>query len=153
MKKEKTSRIRLSSDKGIVLFDGFCNLCSWSVQFILKRDPKDYFKFAALQSEVGKQLLMQLEFAQNLNNSVILIEKDKVYSKSEAALKITRKLRGLWPIFYIFILIPKPVRDYIYNMIARNRFNWFGKKDSCYVPEKDYSEKFYSSNFPSSSNL
>jgi predicted DCC family thiol-disulfide oxidoreductase YuxK len=142
MKKEKTSQIRLSSDNSIILFDGFCNLCSWSVQFILKRDSKDYFRFASLQSDIAEKISDEFNIPKGFYKSLVLIENNRVYFQSNAALKIARKLRGLWPIFYVFILIPKPVRDYIYNIIAINRFKWFGKKDNCYTPTKKYSEKF-----------
>ena len=142
MKKGKTSQIRLLSDNGIILFDGFCNLCSWSVQFILKRDSKNYFRFASLQSEIAERFLKDFNIPKGFYQSLVLIENNRVYFRSNAALKIARKLRGLWPILYVFILIPKPVRDYIYNIIAINRFKWFGKKEICFLPEKDYSEKF-----------
>ncbi len=144
MKKEKTSPTKLLSDKnkGIILFDGFCNLCSWAVQFIIKRDSKNYFRFASLQSNIAEQFLEEFNIPKRFYQSLVLIENNQIYFQSDAALKITRKLKGHWSIFYYFITIPKPVRDYIYNIIAVNRFKWFGKKDSCYTPRKDYSEKF-----------
>ncbi len=142
MQKEKISQIKLSSDKSIILFDGLCNLCSWSVQFVLKRDSKDYFRFTSLQSEIAEHLSDEFNIPKGFYKSLVLIENKRVYFLSDAALKIARKLRGLWPILYVFILIPKPVRDYIYNIIVINRFKWFGKKELCFVPERNYSEKF-----------
>lgn len=142
MQKEKISQIKLSFNKGLILFDGLCNLCSWSVQFIIKRDSKDYFRFASLQSEIAKQLLKDFNVPKGFYQSVVLIENNKVFIKSNAALKITRKLKGLWPALFSFIIIPKIFRDYIYDLIAKNRFKWFGKKEVCFSPTEDYSRKF-----------
>jgi len=142
MLKEKTSQIKLLSDKRIILFDGLCNLCSWSVQFILKRDSKDYFRFSSMQSEVAEQLSNEFNIPKGFYQSLVLKENNSVYFKSDAVLRIAKKLKGLWPVFYVFILVPKPVRDYIYNIIALNRFKWFGKKEVCFLPEKNYSGKF-----------
>lgn len=128
--------------KSIILFDGFCNLCSWSVNFILKRERKDFFRFASLQSEKTRQLLNNFGLNENFDASVILIENEVVYMKSEAALRITKKLRGAWPLLYVLLIIPKTLRDYIYTLIAKNRFKWFGKRNTCYLPEKNLNYKF-----------
>lgn len=95
MKKAKASQIKLSSDKGLVLFDGYCNLCSWSVQFILKRDSKDYFRFASLQSEIANQFFKDYNIPKGFYQSIVLIENNAVYFKSDAALRIAHKLKGL----------------------------------------------------------
>lgn len=142
MKKAKASQIKLSSDKGLVLFDGYCNLCSWSVQFILKRDSKDYFRFASLQSEIANQFFKDYNIPKGFYQSIVLIEKNAVYFKSDAALRIAHKLKGLWPVLYSFKITPKAFRDYIYTIIAKNRFKWFGKKEICYVPNEKYLVKF-----------
>jgi len=130
------------SKKGIVLFDGYCNLCSWSVNFIIKRDVQDHFRFVSLQSEVGSYFLKKFKITDNFEQSVVLVEGNSVYFKSDAALRITKSLRHLWPLAHIFMILPKLIRDGIYNFIATNRFNWFGRKGSCYAPKKDLSYKF-----------
>lgn len=131
-----------SIPKNIILFDGFCNLCSWSVKFILKRDKKDIFRFASLQSETGKRILSEFKLPVDFEKSVVLIENNSVYFNSEAALRISKNLRHLWPLLFVLILVPKFVRDSIYNFIAKNRFKWFGQRNSCYSPEKNYDYKF-----------
>ncbi|MFP4024685.1 MAG: thiol-disulfide oxidoreductase DCC family protein [Thiohalospira sp.] len=132
----------LPQNKGIVLFDGYCNLCSWSVQFIIKRHKKDYFRFTSLQSTTGKQIADKFKIPFISAESVILIENESVYYKSTAALRIARKLNGLWPLSYVFIIIPKFIRDYIYTIIAKNRFKWFGRRTECYLPEKNEQKLF-----------
>jgi len=132
----------LPKNKGIVLFDGYCNLCSWSVQFIIKRHKKDYFRFASLQSPTGNQLTDKYKIPSDNTESVVLIENESVYFKSTAALRIAKKLTGLWPLSYCFIIVPIFIRDYIYSVIAKNRFKWFGKRTECYLPEKDKQELF-----------
>lgn len=139
----KNSSIKdLDRKKGIILFDGYCNLCSWSVHFIIKRDVKDHFRFASLQSDVSYQLLSKLKVSGDFNQSVVLVEGNSVYFESNAALQITKRLRHLWPLLYILIIIPRPIRDTIYRFIAKNRYKWFGKKNSCYMPIEDLSYKF-----------
>lgn len=133
---------RSLKNKGIVLFDGYCNLCSGSVKFILKRDKKDYFRFTSIQSEIGQQYLSDIKISTELNNSVILIENGKVYYKSTAALRIAKKLKGLWFLFYIFIIIPSTIRNFIYMIISKNRYKWFGKKTECFLPEEKYKHSF-----------
>ena len=117
--------------KCIVLFDGYCNLCSSAVQFILKHDKKKRFHFGSLQSDLGQKLLLEHHFPTKDFNSLVLIEDGKIYTKSTAALKIAKSLNGIWPIFYSAIIIPKIIRDPVYNWIAKNRYKWFGKKDQC----------------------
>jgi len=132
----------LPRNKGIVLFDGYCNLCSWAVQFIIKRHKKDYFRFLSLQSARGMQLVDRFKVPFPPNESFVLIENETIYTKSTAALRIAKKLTGLWPLSYSFIVVPKFIRDYIYSVIAKNRFKWFGKRTECYLPEKDEQELF-----------
>ncbi len=114
----------------IVLFDGVCNLCNASVQFILKRDRHRQFYFASLQSETGKQLSAQFHLDSSLSRSFILIDNGKVYTHSRAALQVAKDLGGPWQLFYAFIIIPPFIRDGIYNWIAKNRYQWFGKQAS-----------------------
>nr|WP_259545673.1 thiol-disulfide oxidoreductase DCC family protein [Heyndrickxia oleronia] len=126
---------------GIILFDGVCNFCNGSVQFIIKRDQNKYFKFASLQSEVGAKLLMEYGVNSSLD-SFVLIEDGKLYTKSEAALRVCRSLNGLWKWGYAFRIIPLPIRNLIYDIIAKNRYRWFGKRDSCMIPSKEDQERF-----------
>ena len=126
----------------IVLFDGVCNLCSGSVQFIIKRDVKGVFKFASLQSSFGQQQLDNFKIDKNLLHSIILLQGDKFFQRSDAALEISRQLSGAWPVLYIFKIIPRFLRDGIYNIIARNRYRLFGKMDACWIPTPELKERF-----------
>lgn len=125
----------------IIIFDGVCNLCNRAVQFILKYDPYGKFVFTAMQSETGKNLRQSYHIAPSVD-SIILIEGDHAYSNSDAALRIARRLVGLWPFFYGFIIVPKPIRDAVYKFIARNRYRWFGKHDVCLIPSPKYRDRF-----------
>ena len=126
----------------IILFDGVCNLCNSSVNFIIDRDKKNIFKFAALQSESGQKLLDKFGLNQNDFDSVVLVDENKFYSKSTAALKIVKEFPSLWKALYIFIIIPVPIRNFFYDLIAKNRYRWFGKKDSCRMPSPELKNKF-----------
>lgn len=126
----------------IILFDGVCNLCNSSVNFIIDRDKKNIFKFAALQSETGQKFLNKFGMDQNDFDSVVLVDENKFYSKSSAALKIVKEFPFLWKALYIFIIIPAPLRNFFYDLVAKNRYNWFGKKDSCRMPSPELKNKF-----------
>ncbi|MCD5324607.1 MULTISPECIES: thiol-disulfide oxidoreductase DCC family protein [Pontibacillus] len=126
---------------GIVLFDGECNFCDQSVQFIIKRDPEGYFSFASLQSEIGQELLHKHQIPTH-TDSFILIEDNQAYTKSSAALNVCKHLKGAWKGLRIFTLVPKFVRDRVYDVIAKNRYKWFGKKDSCMLPSKEIRKRF-----------
>ena len=115
-------------NKSILLFDGVCNLCNASVNFIIKHDKKAHFKFASLQSDAAKELLLQYKAKKIKMDSIILIENGTFYKKSTAALIISKKLNGGFKILYVFIIIPTFIRDWVYNYIAKNRYKWFGKK-------------------------
>ena len=128
----------------IILFDGVCNLCSGSVQFIIKRDPRQRFMFASLQSEFGQSTLTKLGLDPNELHSIILLSDEKVYERSDAALLIARRLSGLWPLFYGFRILPRLFRDWVYNLIARNRYKIFGKKNECWIPSPDLASRFVS---------
>ena len=125
----------------IVLFDGLCNLCNGSVQFIIRRDPKACFKFASLQSDIGNSLLEEYNIPRN-TDSFILIENGKYYQRSTAALRVCKHLKGFWKVFYIFIIVPRPVRDLVYWFVSKNRYKWFGKQDSCMMPTVEYKQRF-----------
>ncbi|OLS38531.1 thiol-disulfide oxidoreductase DCC family protein [Bacillus sp. MRMR6] len=125
----------------IILFDGVCNLCNSSVQFIINRDPNAYFKFASLQSEMGQKLLKECGYQTEMK-SFVLIEDHKVYIKSTAALRVCLKLSGAWSIFSVFRVIPPVIRDKIYDLFAKNRYQWFGKKDSCMLPTPEMKQRF-----------
>lgn len=119
----------------VVLFDGVCNLCNGTVQLILKRDKKHYFKFASLQSDFAQKQLPVLKNEEKVPDSIVLLENGILYYRSTAALKIAGKLSGAWPLCRVFLLIPVFVRDAVYNFIARHRYQWFGKKNSCLLSD------------------
>lgn len=125
---------QINENKPIVLFDGVCNLCNAAVRFIIKRDKKKIFTLSPLQSSFSEELNQQFHFKKPLLNSIVLIENNKVYDKSTAALRVVKKLNGPIKLLYIFIIIPPFIRDAIYNVIAKNRYRWFGKT-SCEVEE------------------
>ncbi|GHB35205.1 thiol-disulfide oxidoreductase DCC family protein [Mongoliitalea lutea] len=126
----------------IVLFDGVCNLCNNSVDFIIRRDTKNVFKVGAIQDAHTQKLLDSYEIPADYLDSLIYIHKDQVYFKSRGALEIARNLGGLWPILYGLIIIPAFIRDPIYDWIARNRYRWFGKKETCRLPTPEERAKF-----------
>lgn len=128
--------------KSVLLFDGVCNLCNSSVQFILARDPKAKFRFASLQSDEGQELLQAFEDRPSDLSSVVLIEDGQLYARSDAALRVARQLSGGWPLLYAFIVLPRALRDAVYNWIARNRYRWFGKRDSCMIPSPELRSRF-----------
>ncbi|WP_453994328.1 thiol-disulfide oxidoreductase DCC family protein [Bacillus nitroreducens] len=127
--------------KDIILFDGVCHFCNNSVQFILKRDKKQRYQFASLQSDVGRSFLRKHGISENLN-SFVLIEGDQYYTKSTAALRICRNLTG--PVRYLsyFRYIPAPIRDIFYHVIANNRYKWFGKQETCMLPSPEVRKRF-----------
>lgn len=126
----------------IVFFDGVCNLCQRSVQFILPRDPGGNFLFASLQEGLANQLIPDVITSTNGQGSIILWEEGKVSYRSTAVLRIAKKLSGLWPLLYVFILVPPFIRDGVYNFIAKNRYRWWGKTDTCMVPSKEWVKRF-----------
>jgi predicted DCC family thiol-disulfide oxidoreductase YuxK len=129
---------------GIVLFDGVCNLCSASVNFIMSRDKSDYFQFAALQSDAGKAMLAENGFQVGTLDTLVLQEGRKVYTRSTAALRIARRLSGAWPLVYALIIIPRSMRDFAYDVIAKNRYRLFDKRETCRVPTPEERGKFLS---------
>lgn len=125
----------------IILFDGECNFCDKSVQFIIKRDPNGYFKFASLQSEIGEELLKKYQVPSSID-SIILIQNDQYYIKSSAALRICKYLKGPWKLFSTLIIVPRPIRNFFYGIIAKNRYKWFGKQESCMLPTPEQRKRF-----------
>lgn len=131
-------------EQPVILFDGVCNLCNGAVQFIIKHDKKKVFRFASLQSETGQQLLVKYHLPLNELNSFILIENNKAYNRSTGALRVAKKLNGILPWLYGFIIIPKIFRDSIYDWVATNRYKWFGKKEECMIPTQELKARFLS---------
>jgi len=135
----------METDKKIVLFDGVCNFCNSTVQRIIKRDDNDIFRFATLQSEVGKKLVSERKIDTSKVDSIILIEPGIAYHiKSDAALKIGRHLKGYRTISKVLNLIPSGLRNIVYDFVARNRYKWYGKKDQCMIPTPELKVKFLS---------
>jgi predicted DCC family thiol-disulfide oxidoreductase YuxK len=126
----------------IILFDGICNFCNASVNKIIEHDKKNVFKFAAIQSEAGKIILTEFSIDTSKTDSILLIENNTIFTKSTAVLKIAKQLSGLYKLSYAFIIIPPFIRNAIYDFIAKNRYKWFGKKESCMIPTKEVSGKF-----------
>jgi len=126
----------------IILFDGVCNLCNDSVTFIIKHDKKDTFKFTALQSAVGMIMVTEHNIDTSKTDSIILMDGDTFYTKSTAALMISKHLSGGYPLLYGFLIVPKFIRNLVYDFIARNRYKWFGKKENCMIPTPELKKKF-----------
>ncbi|MDQ7039477.1 MAG: thiol-disulfide oxidoreductase DCC family protein [Rhodothermus sp.] len=141
----KAQRSPEKARHGIVLFDGVCNLCNGFVNFIMDRDPAGYFKFGALQSEAARPYLERLGLQPDYMDSIVLIENDRCYRDSTAALRILRRLKGPWPLLYGLIVVPRPLRDAVYRWIARNRYRWFGRREQCRVPTPDLLARFLDS--------
>ena len=126
----------------ILLFDGVCNLCNASVLFVIRRDKKKEIKYAAIQSKQGKMLLQQYHIEEAYLGSLIFIEDGKVYLKSTGALRLSKYLKGLWPVLYLFIFVPPFIRNAVYDFVAKNRYQWFGKKETCMVPTVELKSLF-----------
>jgi predicted DCC family thiol-disulfide oxidoreductase YuxK len=126
----------------IILFDGICNLCNVAIQYVIKHDSEAVFQFASLQSEAGQNLLKEYNLPHNNFNSFVLIEEDKVYTKSTAALKVAKQLNGGIKLLYGFIIVPAFIRNCVYNIIASNRYKWFGKKNECMIPTPSLQSRF-----------
>ena len=127
--------------RSIVLFDGVCNFCSDSVNFIIRHDTKNRFAFAPLQSGKGIELRAKYGIDDDID-SIVLIEDDRAFTKSTAALRIAKRLGGIWALAYAFIIVPRPVRDYLYELFAKYRYRLFGKKDECMLPTPEVRARF-----------
>lgn len=132
----------MKSEFPVIFFDGFCNLCNGAVQFTIERDQNAVFKFSSLQSDYAKEKLTPYNIAPQQGESMVLLEDGKVYQRSSAALRVARKLSGLWPLLYGFIILPRFIRDGIYNFVGKNRYKWFGRQESCWVPTPELKNRF-----------
>ncbi len=127
---------------GIILFDGVCNFCNGSVNFIIENDSADHFRFTPLQSEIGQELLAKYNINKVDTDSVVLIENEKAYTHSNAVLKIAQKLGGIYSAAYGLMIVPKFIRDFFYKTFAKYRYKLFGKKDVCMMPTPEIRRKF-----------
>ena len=135
--------LHLPQNKKIILFDGVCNLCDAAVQFVIKHDKKDVFRFVSLQSELGQQILKHIGINPSNIDSIILYQPGiAYYYKSAAALEIARSLGGFFHFGTIFKIIPTGIRNQLYDYIAKNRYKWYGKKETCLVPSTENKSKF-----------
>ncbi len=128
-------------EQPIILFDGVCNLCTRSVRFIIRRDPRARFRFAALDSPAAVGLAKAAGGPVH-TDTIALVEGGRIFTRSTAALRIARGLRWPWPLLYGFIAVPRPLRDWVYRIVARNRYRWFGRGDACMVPTPDLRDRF-----------
>ncbi len=126
----------------ILLFDDVCNLCNDFVKQIITRDQKGLVRYASLQSKAGQELLSKMGLVDFSMDTVVLIEGKKMYTKSDVALRIFRYLGGKWSYLYYLSIIPKFIRDSIYDLIARNRYRWFGKREACMLPRPEWEDRF-----------
>jgi predicted DCC family thiol-disulfide oxidoreductase YuxK len=133
----------LPQNKKIILFDGICNLCNSSVQYVIKRDKKDIFRFVALQSELGQEILNHIGInPKHIDSIVLYIPGVAYYYKSSAALEIAKNLGGVFTPSTVFKMIPSRLRDFVYDYIAKNRYKWYGKQESCMIPTLELKAKF-----------
>ncbi len=126
----------------ILLFDGICNLCNSSVQWVIEHDPGAKFRFASLQSEAGQALLRQHQLPTDELNTVVLVDAGRAYTRSDVPLQIVGKLGGAWSLLTVFRIVPRPLRNAVYDWIARNRYRWFGNKEACWLPTPDLKARF-----------
>ena len=133
----------LPKDKKIILFDGVCNLCDSSVQFVIKHDKKDVFRFVSLQSELGQKIINHIGISDLNIDSTVLYEPEKgYYYKAEVAFRILKELNGIYQCLLVFSIFPKSILNNIYDYVAKNRYEWFGKKESCMIPTPELQSKF-----------
>ncbi len=126
----------------VILFDGVCNFCNASINFVIDRDRRKKFVFAPFQSDIARQLLKEKEYDPSRFDSVVLLKNSRLYEKSDAALEIARDLNGAWPLLYGFKIVPRFIRNAIYDLIARNRYQWFGRQDACRMPTPELRQRF-----------
>ncbi len=133
----------IPENKQLILFDGVCNLCNSSVQFVIKHDKKKQFLFASLQSDTGTKIIDHFKIDREKTDSILLFTKSgKIYSRSTAALLIASKLKFPINVLILFIIIPPFIRNVVYNYIAKNRYKWYGKKEACYIPTPELKARF-----------
>ena len=126
----------------LVLFDGVCNLCNDSVKFLIKRDKKKKFRYASLQSNIGQKVLWEIDLDPKKTDSIVFLAEGATFTKSTAALRIAKSLGGIWSILEVLLLIPAPIRNLVYDVIAKNRYKCYGKKEECMVPKPEWKELF-----------
>ena len=130
-----------AENRPVIIFDGYCNFCCWAARFISRRDPGRRFVFIAMQDELAARLLEKHGLGGVSGDTLVLIDRGMAYTKSTAALMIARRLSGLWPVLYAFIIVPKPVRDFVYGIVSTYRYRIFGRRKSCFVaPREDEDE-------------
>ena len=135
--------INLENNKQLILFDGVCNLCEASVQYVIRHDKKDVFRYTALQSDVGQEIIKKFNVDRSKMDSILLYSSENGLSyKSTAALKIASKLGFPRNLLNLFLIVPVFIRNWVYDYIARNRYQWYGKKDECMIPTKELKSKF-----------
>ena len=133
----------LPQDKKIILFDGVCNLCNTSVQYVIKHDKKDIFRFVSLQSDLGQKILNHIGINPKHIDSIVLYEPGiSYYYKSTAALEIAKGLRGIFTLTTVFKILPAGIRDFVYDYVAKNRYKWYSKKENCMIPTPELKVKF-----------
>ena len=130
------------TESPIIFFDGTCNLCNGAVQFIIKRDKNNLFRFSSLQSDFFRQISANFLLGDQRSDSILLLENGRFFDQSTAALRIAKNMSGMWPLLYGFTIIPTFIRNAIYRFIARHRYQWFGKRESCWVPTPELRSKF-----------
>jgi predicted DCC family thiol-disulfide oxidoreductase YuxK len=124
------------------LFDGVCNLCNGAVQFVIARDPSSRFHFGTLQSDAARRMLRERYTLPTVPDSIVLLDESGVFTRSDAALRVARGLRFPWPLAFGLIVVPRPLRDWVYDIVARNRYAWFGKREACMVPTPELRARF-----------
>ena len=131
----------IPKDKKIILFDGVCNLCDSSVKFVIEHDKKDIFRFVSLQSELGQKIINHIG-ASTIDSSILYEPGKAYYLKSDVAFKILKEIGGFYKVLLVFSILPKSIRDHIYDYVAKNRYKWFGRKESCLIPTTELQSKF-----------
>jgi predicted DCC family thiol-disulfide oxidoreductase YuxK len=126
----------------VILFDGLCNLCAGSVRFVLERDPAGVFDFASLQSRAAREVLAEAGARADLPDSIVLVDSEGTHLRSEAALRIAARLRQPWPALAVLRILPRRLRDAVYDVVARHRYRWFGKRDTCLLPTPEIRKRF-----------
>ena len=134
--------VKQNTNDPVLFFDGVCNLCNGVVQWVLPRDAKGRIRFASLQSEAGRQLMLQHGLPEGDMSSFLLLSEGVLHRKSDAALHLMSELRGGWRLLAAFRIVPRPWRDWVYDFVARNRYRWFGRRDSCMIPQGDLRGRF-----------
>ena len=134
--------MKTKSQQSVILFDGVCNLCNSTIQYIIKKDTKNTFYFASLQSDAAKNILLQYPEKKIELNSIVFSDNNKIYIKSSAVLRIFWSLGKGYKILIIFWLVPRPIRNFVYDYIAKNRYKWFGKREQCLLPDEENKKRF-----------